>query len=159
MKPLSTGLVSMLNMNTRSMKTLMLLVLSVALAACGNKSSTPVANAGSAANQAGDGAGGAADTRTELEKRRDAACQTLGPKITTCAVADARKELEAGRMKQKDFDANTSEEVLRKNTEKFVEKCSSAQYSSRQVRVLEVCQREESECEPLLACLDNLNKE
>lgn len=149
------------NMTTRSMKTLMLLVLSAALAACGNKSSTPVANAGSAATGTPDGAGGggAADTRTELEKRRDAACQTLGPKLTACAVTDARKELEAGRMKQKDFDANTSEEVLRKNSEKFVEKCSSAQYSSRQVRVLEVCQHEESECEPLLACLDNLNKE
>jgi hypothetical protein len=31
-----------------------------------------------------------------------------------------------------------------------------ADYSARQVRVLEVCQKEESECEPMLTCLDNL---
>jgi hypothetical protein len=133
------------------MKNLMLLVV---LSACGNKSSTPIANSGSA-----DPPGPVSDTRTELEKRRDAACETLGPRITSCAVEDAKKELAAGRMKQKDFDLNTSSDVQRKNTETFVEKCSAASYSSRQVRVLEVCQREETECEPMLACLDNLNKE
>ena len=132
------------------MKTLMLLVV---LAACGNKSSTPVANAGS-----GDSAP-VRDTRTELEKRRDVACEALGPRITACAVEDAKKDLAAGRVKQKDFDLDTSPDVQRKNTEKFVEKCASATYSSRQVRVLEVCPREETECEPMLACLDNLNKE
>jgi hypothetical protein len=133
------------------MKNLMLLVV---LAACGNKSSTPVANSGS-----GDPPGPVRDTRTELEKRRDAACEALGPRITACAVEDAKKELAAGRVKQKDFDLNTAPDVQRKNTEKFVEKCSAATYSSRQVRVLEVCPREETECEPMLACLDNLNKE
>lgn len=133
------------------MKNLMLLVV---LAACGNKSSTPIANAGSA-----DPPGPVSDTRTELEKRRDAACETLGPRITSCAVEDAKKELAAGRMKQKDFDLNTSSDVQRKNTDEFVTKCSAATYSSRQVRVLEVCQREETQCEPMLACLDNLNKE
>jgi hypothetical protein len=30
--------------------------------------------------------------------------------------------------------------------------------SSRQVRVLEVCDREESQCGPLLSCLDHLNE-
>ena len=132
------------------------LILVVVLAACGSKSSPPIANAGS-----GSGAPdtGAQDPRTELEKRRDAACQTLGPRITTCAVEDAKKELAAGRMKQKDFDANTSPDVQRKNSEEFIDACEKAQYSSRQVRVLEVCQREESQCEPMLACLDNLNKE
>lgn len=131
------------------------LVIVVALAACG-KSSTPIANAGSGS---GEGVAPANDTRTAIEKRRDAACQTLGPRITTCAVEDAKKDLAAGKVKQKDFDLNTSPDVQRKNTEKFVDACEKSPYSSRQVRVLEVCQQEESQCEPLLACLDNLNKE
>jgi hypothetical protein len=135
------------------MKTLLLVV---ALAACGSKSSTPIANAGSGDSEP---AGPVTDTRTELEKRRDAACQSLGPRITTCAVEDAKQQLAAGTVKQKDFDASTAPDVQRKNTEEFVKACEKAQYSSRQVRVLEVCQREESQCEPLLACLDNLNKE
>jgi hypothetical protein len=79
--------------------------------------------------------------------------------MTACAVEDAKKELAAGKVKQKDFDASTSPDVQRKNTEEFIKACEKAQYSSRQVRVLEVCQTEETQCEPLLACLDNLNKE
>jgi hypothetical protein len=130
------------------------LVWVLALAACGSKSSTPIANAGSDTET-----GVVRDTRTELEKRRDTACETLGPRITACAVEDAKTELAAGRMKQKDFDANTSADVQRKNSEEFVKKCSAADYSSRQVRVLEVCQREETRCEPLLACLDNLDRQ
>lgn len=129
------------------------------LAACGSKSSTPVANSGSASSigPAEDPPGPVADTRTEIERRRDAACETLGPKITSCAVEDAKKALAAGQLKQKEFDESTSPEIQSKNTEEFVKACKQAQYSSRQVRVLEVCQREETECEPLLACLDNLN--
>ena len=37
-------------------------------------------------------------------------------------------------------------------------KCNKADRSSRQVRVLEVCHAEETQCEPLLSCLENLNK-
>ncbi|HEY5947830.1 MAG TPA: hypothetical protein VIV40_20160 [Kofleriaceae bacterium] len=129
------------------------LIFLVALAACGNKSSTPIANSGSGSEPVGP----VKDTRTELEKRRDTACESLGPRITVCAVEDARKELAAGKVKQKDFDANTTPEVQKKNTAEFIKACQKSQYSSRQVRVLEVCQREESQCEPLLACLDNLN--
>jgi hypothetical protein len=129
------------------------LVLVVAIAACGTKSSTPIANSGS-----GEAAPPAKDTRSEIERRRDGACETLGPKITACAVADAKAELAAGRLKQKDFNEATAPEVQRKNTEEFMKKCTGAQYSSRQVRVLEVCQQQETECEPLLACLENLNK-
>jgi hypothetical protein len=148
MKQLRAGRVSIMMKNF-----VFVLVLGVALGACGSKSSTSIANSGS-----GD-TGVARDTRSELEKRRDAACETLGPRITACAVEDAKQELAAGRMKQKDYDANTSPEVQRKNSDEFAKKCSAAQYSSRQVRVLEVCQREETACEPLLACLDNLNKQ
>jgi hypothetical protein len=130
------------------------LVLVLVLAACGPKQTTPVSNAGDA-----DPPGPVRDTRTEIERRRDTACETLGPRITACAVEDAKREIAAGRVTQKDFDANTAPEVQRKNTEKFVEACQEQSYSSRQVRVLEVCPQEESQCEPMLACLDNLNQQ
>lgn len=133
------------------------LLLVVVLAACGSKQSPGVSTSGSGAG--GDAVAPAQDTRTAIEKRRDAACETLGPKVTACAVEDARRDLAAGKVKQKDFDLNTAKEVQAKNTEKFIEACEKAQYSSRQVRVLEVCQREETQCEPLLACLDNLNNQ
>jgi hypothetical protein len=125
------------------------LLLAILLAACGSKNQTPVASSGSDTAPP-------ADTRTEIEKRRDAACETLGPKMTACAVEDSKAELDAGSMTQKQYDEITAPEVKAKNTEQFVENCKKAEYSSRQVRVLEVCQREESECDPLLACLDNL---
>ena len=92
------------------------LVLAVALAACGSKQPAPVSNAGTDP----DPPGPVEDTRTELERRRDDACDTLGPRMTQCAVEDAKKELAAGRVKQKDFDANTSPDVQRKNTEEFI---------------------------------------
>ena len=133
------------------------LIFLVVLAACGQKSSTPIANAGSGTGS-NETPPKPTDTRTELEKRRDGACETLGPKITQCAVEDAKRELAAGKVKQKDYDATTAPDVLRKNTYEFIKACEKPQYSSRQVRVLEVCQREESACEALLACLENLNK-
>src|SRR4051812_39800363 len=104
------------------------------LAACGGKQPPP-----------GGGAAGSAapvavpqDTRTELEKRRDVACDSLGPKITQCAVDDAKADLAAGKTTQKTFDQDTAPAVQQKNTEKFLEQCK-VQMSSRQVRVLEVC--------------------
>jgi hypothetical protein len=128
------------------------------LAACGPKQpATSVSSAGGGAGTADTGP--AQDTRTELERRRDAACDTLGPRMTSCALADAKAALAAGKVTQSQFDQDTKPAVLEKNTDEFIKACKSAQYSSRQVRVLEVCQREESECEPMLACLDNLSSE
>src|SRR5262245_27733420 len=42
----------------------------------------------------------AADSRTPIEQRRDAACERLAPKITACAVEDARAKLAAGKIDQ-----------------------------------------------------------
>ena len=98
------------------------------------------------------------DTRSAIEKRRDDACGTLGPKITQCAYDDAKAALEAGKVTKEQFDKDTASGVLKKNTEEFIDACRKSDYSSRQVRVLEVCQKEETECGPLLSCLDNLNK-
>ena len=151
MKPLRAGRVGPM-----MLKTFLLSCALVGFSACGSKQ-PPVSNTTGA--DSADPPGPVRDTRTEIERRRDTACETLGPKITACAVEDARAQLAAGQTKQKDFDANTAPDVQRKNTEEFIKNCQSAQYSSRQVRVLEVCQREETECEPLLACLDNLNQE
>jgi hypothetical protein len=120
------------------------------LIACGPKQpTTPVTN----------DTGPVKDTRTELERRRDAACETLGPRITSCAIEDAKADLAAGKTTKEQFDKDTASGVVKKNTDEFIDQCRGHAYSSRQVRVLEVCQKEESECDPLLACLDNLNKQ
>jgi hypothetical protein len=99
----------------------------------------------------------AADPRTPLEQRRDAACEQLGPRITACAVADARADLAAGKVDQRQFARDTAPEVQQRNTEEFERACKKAQYSSRQVRVLEVCLHEETACPPLLDCLGHLS--
>ena len=100
--------------------------------------------------------GVAQDTRTELEKRRDLACDALGPKLTQCAVEDARAELKAGKVSQKELDANTAPDIQAGLTKKWGDDCK-VPVSSRQVRVLEVCFKEETECDPLLDCLGHLN--
>src|SRR6185503_1695424 len=74
------------------MKTLLLLAV---LVACGHKQPASVSNEGSGA---GSAVTAPPDNRTAIEKRRDGACDTLGPKITSCAVEDAKKELAAGKI-------------------------------------------------------------
>src|SRR5215831_19403334 len=97
------------------------------------------------------------EARTPIEQRRDAACDQLGPKLTACAVADARADLAAGKIDERQFAADTAPEIQRKNTEDFEHACKTSRYSSRQVRVLEVCAREESQCALLLDCLGHLS--
>ena len=64
------------------------LLLVVVLAACGSKQSPGVSNSGSGAGS--DTVGAVKDTRTAIEKRRDTACETLGPKIKTIDSAALR---------------------------------------------------------------------
>ena len=87
---------------------------------------------------------------TEIERRRDAACVALGPRLTECAIADARATMSAEEFAKLDL-----EKTSPVHTQKFIESCQGQTLSSRQVRVYEVCLKEESECEPLIACLDN----
>jgi hypothetical protein len=138
------------------MKNLASIAMLFALASCGSKQ-TPVQN------QTGDTGSAAppADTRSEIERRRDAACTTLGPRMTACAVEDSKTQFAEGKIPQKDYDFVMRKDVQAKYTEQTIEKCKKpeTEYSSRQIRVLEVCQKEETECGPLLACLDNLNKQ
>jgi hypothetical protein len=97
------------------------------------------------------------DTRTPIERRRDAACDQLGPKLTACAVSDARADLAAGKIDQRQFERDTAPAVQRKLTDDFEARCKGASYSSRQIRVLEVCFREEPRCGPLVDCLEHLH--
>lgn len=125
------------------------------VAACGNPPATkspdntdPEPHMGTVAR--------AHDTRTPLEQRRDAACKALGPRITKCALEDSKIAARQGEITQKQLAEISAPEILAKNTAEFIEKCE-APMSSRQVRVLEVCHRAETECAPLLACLEHLH--
>jgi hypothetical protein len=112
---------------------------------CGG-STTAVQDQGSAAPK---------DTRTAIERRRDTACEQLGPALTACAVADAKADLASGKITQAQFDKDASPDVQRGLTKQWLDKCE-VPMSSRQVRVLEVCYREEQDCDPLTQCLQNL---
>jgi hypothetical protein len=133
------------------------------LAACGSSPKPTTTTPGNDPDPqlgAGSGAaktGPAHDTRTPLVQRRDAACEALGPRITQCALTDAKQAAASGEITQKQLSEISEPPILAKNTEKFVEKCE-VQMSSRQVRVLEVCNHEETECAPLLACLEHLHE-
>ncbi|MEJ7602764.1 MAG: hypothetical protein WKG01_33055 [Kofleriaceae bacterium] len=128
-------------------------LLLVLVVACGSKQTpAPIQNPGSEQPP-----GGVTDTRSEIDKRRETACTEVGQKVTACAVDDAHAELAAGRIKKEQHEAITAAGIQKKNTEEFVTKCNVPDMSSRQVRVLEVCVREEAACGPFLACLDHLN--
>ena len=123
----------------------------VLLIACGGKSAPP---------QDPDPtppAGPVKDTRSELEKRRDAACDAVAKRVTACAVEDAKKDLASGKTTKANFDKDTAKEVVAKNESKYADECKAhSDYSSRQIRVLEKCPQYETECAPLLSCLDNV---
>lgn len=128
-----------------------LLVIAV-LAACGGKQPPP--------SEPTEPPGPVADTRTELEKRLDAACKALEPKIVECTVADAKAAHAAGKLTKAQLDELTKPPILEKLADEWEEKCDKRDRSSRQVRVLEVCFKEEQECAPLMDCLlyvDNPN--
>lgn len=130
------------------------LVLIVAIAACGGKQSL----GGGGGSGSAEHPGVVADTRTPFQKRLDVACDALGPRLTQCAVDDSKTELAAGRITKNQFDELTSAQMRAALDKDWETKCNKADRSSRQVRVLEVCHAEETECEPLLDCLENLNK-
>ena len=132
------------------MKQLLFIASITLLGACGSKQQQPVSNAGSA----DDSPGVVQDTRTELEKRRDAGCEQLQPTLTECAIADAKKSLS-----KEEYAKLKPDELRAKHKQEFLKECTGSSMSSRQVRVLEVCHREEKECDPLAECLKNLQPE
>ncbi len=121
------------------------------LAACGNKSGSGGGDTLPDDLRTGSGAGsGSADGASELERRKGAACEELGPRLTECAVADARATMTPEELAKLDI-----ENTAPVHTREFVKSCKGQTLSSRQVRVYEVCLREETECGALTACLEN----
>ena len=119
-----------------------LLLLALLLSACGNKNK-----------------GGGDETvppqpapapQTELEKRQAAACEQLGPRLTDCAIADARATMTPEQLAELDI-----EKTAPVHTREMVQQCKEQTMSSRQVRVYEVCMREETACDALTTCLEN----
>jgi len=90
--------------------------------------------------------------RSELQRRQDAACERVIPRLTECAVADARAKMSPEELAKLDL-----ERTAPIHTRENLKKCKASELSSRQVRVYEVCDREETECAALVACLDNLH--
>ena len=119
-----------------------------ALVACGGKQPAP-------SNAHDNPPGVVQDTRTPIEKRRDAACDQIGPKLVQCAVEDAKRDLANGKITQKQFDTDTAPKWQDALKAKWLKTCK-VDMSSRQVRVLEVCFHEETECGPLVDCLGHL---
>jgi len=101
---------------------------------------------------ASPGMSGDQPPQTELQRRQDAACERVMPRLTACAVEDARRKLTPEQFKKEQI-----EEAAPVHTREYTRKCKAQQLSSRQVRVYEVCDREEKECAGLVACLDNLH--
>ncbi|MEO8845370.1 MAG: hypothetical protein ABI591_26730 [Kofleriaceae bacterium] len=118
----------------------------VAVVACGG--SKPADTAGPGNN---DPVPVYKDTRSPIEKRRDTACEAIQPRLTDCAVADAK-----ATMSPKELADLKPDELLSTHKQKFLKECKGAAMSSRQVRVLEVCNHEETECAPLAECLKHL---
>jgi hypothetical protein len=97
------------------------------------------------------------DARTPFQRRRDAACDQLAPRLVACAVADSQAQRAAGAITQAQLEEATRPEVRAALAADWRKRCRDGELSSRQVRVLEVCDREETACEPLLACLRHLD--
>ena len=117
------------------------MILIAMIAACGGSKPAP-ANPTPAPD--------AAPPDTAIHQRRDAACEALGPRLTQCAIDDAKARNDQEALKDID-------KVAPLNTKKFVEQCESSEMSSRQVRVLEVCGQQAPDCAELDRCLANLN--
>jgi hypothetical protein len=97
------------------------------------------------------------DTRTPLEKRRDAACEIVGKRSATCAVEDAKRDFAVGKVTKEQLAIDTKPEFVEKLAAKYTGECKAhPDYSSRQIRVLEKCPQYETECEPLMKCLENV---
>jgi hypothetical protein len=127
----------------------MRLVLIFAVACGGNK---PVPTG----SDSGSDTGVVKDTRTELEKRRDTGCEQAGERLRDCTFADLKRARDAGEVTQKHFDTYNTPDMRRAFMGDWLKKCR-VPMSSRQVRVLEVCLKEEPDCAPFADCLTHLN--
>ena len=87
-------------------------VMAVVALGCGGAPPPPPANVEPVA-------GPARAAPTALERRRDAACDRLGPRLTACAVEDARADFAAGKIDRAQLTADTAPDVQRRLTAKL----------------------------------------
>jgi hypothetical protein len=138
-------------MEPRRTRTL-LAVITAAVAGCGGAqpAASPPVEDDVLPNPQGDEAAG--PPPTEFGRRQWAVCERLAPRITACAVADL---VNATPEERAEADPERTAPI---HTRVTMQRCKAAQLSSRQLRVLEVCEREEADCGPLTACLANLEQ-
>ena len=139
---------------------LLVILVVFVLGACGGTQPPPADNDDvlpdpGSASPGGAGPGGEIDDTgempaSELERRQFAACERVIPRLTECAVADARANLSPEQLAELDL-----ERTAPIHTRENLKTCKAQRLSSRQVRVYEVCDREETSCGPLVACLDH----
>lgn len=127
----------------------LMFAMALLLAACGSKHTTS-SDGDTLPDDLRSNGSGDPPPVTDLEKRKGAACEQLGPRITECAIADARATMTPEELATLDVE-NTGPI----HTREFVASCKGQTLSSRQVRVYEVCMREETECAALTACLEH----
>jgi hypothetical protein len=138
------------------------LALLVLLAACGPKHASPPPSdddtlpdpvGGGGPGFGGDPANAEPEPKppeNELQTRQYAACDAVVPRLTECAVEDARAKMSADELKKLDL-----EHTAPIHTREYTKKCKNGYMSSRQVRVYEVCNHETKTCDDLIPCLDN----
>lgn len=133
------------------MRTLLAAAFVLTIAACGNKNKGGGDDDTLPDDLRGSGAATAEPApQTELQKRQAAACEQLGPRLTDCAIADARATMTPEQLAELDI-----EKTGPVHTREAIQQCKEQTLSSRQVRVYEVCMREETACDALTACLEN----
>jgi hypothetical protein len=120
----------------------------VLVMACSGGGKPPVATGGS-----GSGSAAVEDKRTPIEKRRDAACDAIEAPLTNCAIDDLKRTMKPADLAKLDLDKMRAD-----HRKRWFELCKRPK-TSHQVRVLEVCFKEEKECDPLADCLLHLDDE
>ncbi len=121
-------------------------LLALVLAACGGKTPAPAEPDDTLTEHGASGV----HADTAIHRRRDAACEALAPRMTACAVEDARATMTPAELEALDLEA-----TAKVHQREFVKQCTADELSSRQVRVYEVCTAEAPDCAALDACLKN----
>lgn len=85
-----------------------------------------------------------------LQEAQEAACHRVAPKVTDCAIQDARTTMPPEKFAEM---ARDLDELAARNTEQFLSRCIASDMSPRQVEVYETCPLDAS-CARFLSCTD-----
>jgi hypothetical protein len=86
--------------------------------------------------------------QAKLRSRQEAACQNVGKAVFECAVEDAR-----ATMAPEEFAKLDVQQLEPEHMQQFMDECTSADMSARQVSVYETC-LEDTRCTVFVPCLD-----